>query len=111
MAKDKQYNRMIHNSRWLKLKRAKITANPECERCAEEGRPAVPATEIHHIKPVEDGLTPSERERLMYDFHNLRSLCHDCHIKTHVELGRSGKAHAKRKTKEQLESFRKKFLT
>ena len=61
MAKDKEYNKLIHKNKWLKLRKAKLSSNPICERCKEK-----PATEVHHIKPVEDGIG-SERYRLMYD--------------------------------------------
>lgn len=110
MAKDKDYIRMIHTARWQQLRRAKLTTSPLCERCKEEGR-ITPAEEVHHITPVEDGLTVREKETLMFDPHNLRALCHDCHVKTHTEIGRSGKAHTKRRAAEQLERFVKKFLT
>lgn len=109
MAKDKDYKRLIAKNRWLRLRKAKLTANPLCERCKENGI-TKEAEEVHHVIPVEDGLTPREKETLMYDFHNLRSLCHDCHVLTHTEMGRSGKAHAKRHAKAQLERFCKKFL-
>lgn len=109
MAKDKDYNRLIHTSKWLKLRRWKLSGHPLCERCEEEGRMTA-ATEVHHIKPVEDGLTKSDKEMLMFDRYNLRALCHDCHVKTHVEMGRCGKEHAKRKSKEHLQEFINKFL-
>lgn len=51
MAKDKDYIRMIHTARWLRLRRDKLTVQPLCERCEEEGRLA-PATEVHHVLPV-----------------------------------------------------------
>jgi len=104
MAKDKEYNKLIHKTKWLKLRKAKLSSNPICERCKEK-----PATEVHHIKPVEDGFG-TERYTLMYDPHNLMALCHDCHILTHTEMGRSGKKHAKRKAATQLKDFCKKFL-
>lgn len=109
MAKDKDYRKLIHTMRWLRLRRAKLTAQPLCERCQQEGR-LTAATEVHHATPVEDGLTLREKKALMYDYHNLRALCHDCHVKTHVEMGRSGKANAKRRASEQLERFKNKFL-
>lgn len=109
MAKDKDYIRMIHTDKWLRLRRSKLTANPICERCQAEGR-ITPAEEVHHIVPVEDGLTVREKESLMFDAHNLQSLCHECHVKIHTEMGRSGKAHARRRAAEQLERFAKKFL-
>lgn len=110
MAKDKAYIRMIHTDKWLRLRRAKLTSNPICERCQAEGR-ITPSREVHHVTPVEDGLTSREKETLMYDPHNLQALCHDCHVKTHTELGRSGKAHAKRRAAEHRKEFIKKFLS
>lgn len=110
MAKDIVYNKLIHTDRWLRLRRSKLTSNPLCERCKSDGK-ITPASEVHHVTPVEDGLTAREKETLMFDPHNLKALCHDCHVKTHTELGRSGKAHAKRKAEEQRKRFAKKFLT
>ena len=109
MAKDKVYKELIAKSRWLRLRKWKLTKNPLCERCLAEGR-VKEAEEVHHVTPVEDGLTRAEKAALMYDPHNLQSLCADCHIKTHTEIGRSGKANAKRRTKQQLKRFCEKFL-
>lgn len=109
MAKDKDYINLIHTTKWLKLRKAKLTHSPMCERCWEEGRIRA-AEEVHHIIPVESGLSYREKETLMFDPHNLRALCYDCHTKTHTEMGRSGKAHAKHKANEQLNRFVKKFL-
>lgn len=109
MAKDKDYIRMIHTARWLRLRRDKLTAQPLCERCEEEGRLA-PATEVHHVLPVESALTAWEKQRLMFDPHNLKALCHDCHVRTHTEMGRSGKELAKNRTKEHLRRFADRFL-
>ena len=109
MAKDKDYRRMIHSYRWLRLRRDKLSDFPLCERCEEEGRQTL-AVEVHHVVPVEDGLTRQEKERLMFDYHNLRALCHDCHVKTHQEIGRSGKAYAERKRKSGIMGFARKFL-
>jgi 5-methylcytosine-specific restriction protein A len=91
MAKDEIYNKLIHTTRWLRLRRDKLTKHPLCQRCADEGR-ITPATEVHHVSPVEEAVSYAERERRMYDANNLRSLCHHCHVLTHTEVGRSGKA-------------------
>lgn len=82
-----EYHRLINCGRWRKLRRAKLTAQPLCERCEESGRHTL-ATEVHHIRPAQSGRTPREMERLMYDPQNLRSLCHRCHVETHRELGK-----------------------
>lgn len=100
---------MIHTVRWLYLRRDKLTASPLCQRCEEEGR-VTPATEVHHIIPVERALTRLEKERLMFDPTNLRALCHDCHVKTHTEMGRSGKELAKKRAEEHLQRFKERFM-
>lgn len=69
MAKDKDYIRLIHTAKWLRLRRDKLNDTPLCERCEELGRVAA-ATEVHHVIPVEDGLTKQEKERLMFDYFN-----------------------------------------
>ena len=109
MAKDKDYIKLLHAARWIKLRHKKLSKNPLCERCKEEDR-ITPATEVHHITPVEVGLTRQDKERLAYDWHNLKALCHDCHVKTHAEMGRSGKVQVKNRTREHLKRFAEKFL-
>ena len=108
MAKDKDYIKMIHTTQWLKLRRDVLTKHPLCESCREAGV-LTPAVEVHHIVPVEDGLSKREKERLMFSPSNLRALCHACHAKIHTELGR-GKKHTQRQSKEQLKQFVKKFF-
>lgn len=109
MARDKDYIKLIHAARWVKLRHDKLSRNPICERCEEEGR-ITPATEVHHITPVEIGVTRQDKERLVYDWHNLRSLCHECHVKTHTEMGRSGKELTKNRAREHLRRFVEKFM-
>lgn len=85
-----------------------LTKHPVCQRCEAEGR-LTPATEVHHVRPVEEAFGKAERVQRMYDPHNVRALCHDCHVRTHTELGRSGKeANRKRNdehTREVIEKF------
>ncbi len=109
MAKDKDYKRLIHTRRWLTLRRHKLTAQPLCELCKEQGRTEA-ATEVHHIKPVEDGLSFREKETLMFDPHNLMSLCHACHVRVHTDMGRSGRKHARRRAEEQRRRFAERFI-
>ena len=109
MAKDKDYKRFIHTARWLRLRRDKLSDYPLCERCEEEHR-VTAATEVHHIVPVENGLTTAEKERLMFDYFNLKALCHECHVKTHIEMGRCGKEQAKNRAREHLKRFVDRFL-
>lgn len=100
---------LIHTERWLRLRKEKLTAQPLCERCQQLGI-VTPATEVHHVTPVEDGLTYAAKQRLMYDPHNLRALCHACHVQTHTELGRCGRAATKRRNEEQVKNIINKFF-
>ena len=109
MAKDKEYNKLIHTNKWLRLRREVLNKHPICQRCEAEGR-LTPATEVHHIRPVEEAFTHTERVQRMYDIHNARALCHDCHVRTHTELGRSGKAATQKRNAEHVREVIDKFF-
>lgn len=109
MAKDKEYQQLIHTSQWLRLRRAVLTAHPLCERCQAEGM-ITAATEVHHVRPVEEALSKAERRQRMYDPSNLQALCHDCHVRTHTELGRCGKAANRERQAKQVAEVVKKFF-
>ena len=51
-----------------------------------------------------------DRIQRAYDPHNLRALCHDCHVKTHTELGRSGKEATKKRNARHVEQVINKFF-
>lgn len=109
MAKDKEYQQLIHTAKWLRLRRDVLTAHPLCQRCEQEGV-ITAATEIHHVRPVEESVGKAERRQRMYDPANLRALCHDCHVRTHTELGRSGKSATQKRNAEQVAQVCKKFF-
>lgn len=109
MAKDRDYIKLIHSTRWQRLRRDKLTADPMCERCKAEGRLTF-ATEVHHVVPVEMAITFREKERLMYDYHNLQALCHGCHSLTHKEMGRATKQQNLERSKLNIKGFVGKFL-
>ena len=109
MAKDKDYRKLIHTPRWLRLRRDILTEHPLCERCEADGY-VTPATEVHHRKPVEYGINYNEKYRLMYDPKNLCALCRDCHVKVHIEMGRSGKEATRRRNAEQVAATIVKFF-
>ena len=109
MAKDKDYQKLINTTRWLQLRRYILTAQPLCQRCQAEGR-ITAATEVHHVRPVEEAIHYSEKRRRMYDPHNLRALCHDCHVKTHTEAGRSGREATKKRNAEQVAQVISRFF-
>lgn len=109
MAKDQDYIRLIGTSRWRHLRKSILTSHPLCERCMKTGRIS-PATEVHHITPVETALSYAGKESLMYDPHNLMALCHDCHVLTHKEMGRSGKDARRKRNEEHLQRVIDKYL-
>lgn len=109
MAKDKEYNKLIHTNKWLRLRRDVLTKHPICQRCEAEGR-LTPATEVHHIRPVEEAFTKAGKLQRMYDPANLRALCHDCHVKTHTEAGRSGREATKKRNGEHVREVIDKFF-
>lgn len=109
MAKDADYIRMIHTSRWTTLRRLVLTESPLCSDCRKRDL-VRPASEVHHITPVEHGLSRREKERLMFNPGNLVALCHDCHVARHVELGRSGKEATRRRNAAHAADFRARFF-
>ena len=92
-AKDKA---TIYNSReWKELRRAKLMAQPLCEKCLADGRAACVAGGwirsahcVHHIVPIETATTTEEMRRLALDcgLNGLMSLCDECHHKIHEEM-------------------------
>lgn len=109
MAKDRDYIRLIHSPQWLRLRRERLTEHPLCERCEADGY-VTPASEIHHIRPVEYGINYAEKRRLMYDPANLMALCHDCHVRVHTEMGRSGREATRRRNAEQAAEAKRRLF-
>ena len=109
MAKDKIYMRLINSGRWRALRKQVLERHPLCERCQREGLVAA-ATEVHHRQPVETAVTASQKERLMFDPFNLSPLCHRCHVATHKELGKGGRAATRARAQAQAEEFKKSFF-
>lgn len=91
------------------LRKAVLTAHPLCVMCEREGMVA-PATEVHHVVPVEYGLNYADKTRLMYDRGNLMALCHECHVKVHTDMGKSGKEATKRRNDEHVSAIVKKYF-
>ena len=110
MAKDETYKKHIHSMRWLRLRQWKLSRQPLCETCMENGQ-LTPATEVHHVVPAETAATRAEMESLMFDPHNLRSLCHRCHVAAHMELGSRSRQMSKQRTADRLRRFADKFPT
>lgn len=109
MAKDDDYRKLIHTERWLLLRRVVLSAYPLCQDCQDRGL-ITPATEVHHLSPVEEAINYADKVQRMYDRSNLRALCHDCHTRRHTEMGRSGKAAAKRRNEEHVKQVISRFF-
>ena len=69
------------------------------------------ATEVHHIHPVEEAFSHMEREQRMFNPDNLMAVCHDCHVKLHTEMGRSGKEANKKRNEKQLNEIYDRFFS
>lgn len=109
MSRDRDYRRLIGSARWQRLRARCLAARPLCERCQAEGRTRL-ASEVHHVVPVERGLTAADKARLCYDWHNLRPLCHECHVREHELMGRSGRSQARSAAEARLRQFAERFL-
>jgi 5-methylcytosine-specific restriction protein A len=68
-------NERGYNRDWQKARDRFLRDNPCCAKCLEKDR-AVPATVVHHIKPISQGGE-------ILDPDNFMSLCRDCHERLH----------------------------
>lgn len=70
--------RIYNTSKWKKLRLKKLRRNPLCEVCKN-----TLATEVDHIIPFSKGFTDIQKLRLGFDYTNLQSICHECHLAKH----------------------------
>lgn len=71
------------NKHWRKLRDTYLKEHPVCEECLKKGR-VTPAQDVHHIKsPFKGG---EINYNLLLDYHNLESLCKDCHGLLHSQM-------------------------
>ena len=103
------YRKLINSQRWVRLRRGKLSSDPLCERCLLADR-TTPATEVHHLRPVETGRDRLEMESLCFDINNLQSLCHKCHKVAHSELRSYTKEEVQKRNKDRVHHFTDKFL-
>ncbi|MDE5877544.1 MAG: HNH endonuclease [Muribaculaceae bacterium] len=108
MARDREYIKLINNRRWRELRLSVLSREPLCRRCAQAGR-VRQAREVHHVQPIQTGVTPWERERLAYDPANLMPLCPECHQREHEHLGSKGKAEQTSRRKAETAEFMRRF--
>ena len=108
MAKNKTYNKLIHTTRWLRLRKEILTAHPICQVCEAEHMIGA-ATEVHHIVPCETATSEREMATLMYDPHNMMAVCHRHHVELHTAMGKGGKQERRRRADGHLLKFINKF--
>ena len=97
--KTRDYYRLLHSRRWKALRREKLMRNLYCEVCGN------PATEVHHIRPVETMPNLQQMELAMFDMQNLQSICHKCHVKAHRDMHSKSKATNLERRRIELEAF------
>ena len=106
MSRDKRYQRLLNDKRWLEVKRMVWQrANGLCEDCMKQGiiRAGV---DCHHVIPVETATTIQEMERLCYDWrNNIRLLCIQCHSKIHRGMGKGTRKLAQERAKQRQERW------
>lgn len=105
--KDTNYKKLIQSSRWGKVRNKYIKSHPTCECCGRL------ATEVHHRIPLMRYRNdPLRMEMLAFDEDNLISVCHDCHEKLHIELGKNKnkREHSKQLHEEQVKTFWDNYL-
>lgn len=99
------YHRLLNTQRWRELRARQLSVLPLCADCSKRGI-IVPATEVHHVIPVESAAgDPSRMSRLAYDPCNLVSLCADCHDERHRAMRSHSAAENERRAKEEAAAF------
>lgn len=109
MAKDANYIKLINTARWKRLRLKKLQAQPLCE-CCQGKEKITPATEVHHVTPVETVTTIEQMETLMFEYSNLMSVCHECHKNIHAEMFSHSKENVKRANERRTKRFTDRYL-
>lgn len=96
---------MLQSHEWQQLRHRKLeSVRGLCERCLSQ-KLYVPATEIHHIVPVETATTIEDMRQLCFGWNNLQAVCHDCHQQEHRELRSRSKAQIAERNKAKTNRF------
>ena len=104
MAHSKLYVRLMNSKEWVKLRARKLTENPLCERCLQQGH-ATAARCVHHVIPVESGRDDQECHDICMRWSNLQALCYHCHAEIHKEERSYTKEGHKQRADERLEQW------
>lgn len=102
------YHRLLNSSEWRELRARQLDLHPFCEDCGKLGI-LEPATEVHHLRPVESVPEGAARRALCYDKDNVVSLCHRCHAERHKALKSHSVETAQARAKAEAAAFWQRF--
>lgn len=108
MRRNPVYRKLITSPRWRETRAKKLQSAPLCEDCKAAGL-ITAACEVHHIMPVEWQITPAKMEQAMFDQSNLASLCHECHVRRHKELGSHSRKHIEKNQRQKLKDWMSRY--
>jgi len=109
MSHNKLYKSLINTQRWRALRTKVLSARPLCESCMQHNR-VTPATEVHHVRPVESTTNYASMKTLAYDESNLLCLCHECHANIHKDMKSHTKSAVKANRDREVKQFISRFL-
>jgi 5-methylcytosine-specific restriction protein A len=73
---------VYNTSKWRELRIYFLSKNPLCKRCLDKGILTL-GIDVHHIIEITNGKTKEDKQRLGFDYTNLKTLCKECHIEEH----------------------------
>ena len=101
----------MNSRRWKRLRASYLSLHPLCEACEINGL-TTPATEIHHVVPIESKAGRSDdMHALAFDPNNLKALCKACHVEAHRVLHSSSLEVANERKRHELEAFARAYLS
>lgn len=109
MSRNPIYIKLINSKKWKELRNRKLQEHPICEVCENQGKSTL-AIEVHHRIPVESGASKSRMEALMFNYSNLMSICHACHVEIHRRMFSHSKEAVKANNQRSTQRFINKFL-
>ena len=111
MNRTSEYKKLINTRRWQYLRlQALSKTNYLCAVCLKNDI-TTPATEVHHIIPVQTGANWAQMKQLCYDPNNLLPVCKECHKNEHIKLNSYTIEETQKRNKNKTDHFIDKFLT
>ena len=110
MGRNKEYSKLINTRKWQKLRlQALSKTNYLCAVCLKNDI-TTPASEVHHITPVETGANLLHMKQLCYDPNNLVAVCKECHKNEHIMLRSYTKNETHKRNDARTKDFASRFL-